>query len=121
MKWINDTLSHNDGDIALIETANILKSSFSYNDIICRIGGDEFAIISMDSDPGIAQKKIQKLMTNEDDLNGTKKYDFRLSISVGTSYFDPENPANIDELMSRADKLMYKSKNMKTNSDYRNI
>lgn len=121
MKWINDTLSHNDGDIALIETSNILKSTFSYNDIICRIGGDEFAIISMDSDPDVAQKKIQKLVTNQDNLNNTKKYVFRLSISVGTSYFDPKNPMTIDELMSRADELMYENKNKKRTSDYRNI
>lgn len=121
MKWINDTLSHNDGDIALIETSNILKSTFSYNDIICRIGGDEFAIISMDSDPETAQKKNQKLMTNQDNLNNSKKYEFRLSISVGESYFDPKNPMNIDELMSRADEMMYENKKKKITSDYRNI
>ena len=121
MKWINDTLSHNHGDIALIETANILKSTFSYNDIISRIGGDEFGIISLDSNPEVVDKKIQKLMINQDALNNTKKYDFKLSISVGNSYFDSANPINIDELMSKADELMYRNKNRKKTSDYRNI
>jgi len=121
MKWINDKLSHNDGDIALIETANILKSTFSYNDIIARIGGDEFAIISLDSDPDVAQKKIQKLIINQNTLNNAKKYDFKLSISVGISYFDSENPVSIDELMSRADQLMYKNKSEKRISDCGNI
>ena len=60
-------------------------------------------------------------MINEDDLNKTKKYEFKLSISIGTSYFDPSNPTNIDELMSRADQLMYENKNKKRTSDYRNI
>ena len=121
MKWINDTLSHNHGDIALIETANILKSTFSYNDVISRIGGDEFAIISLDSDPAVVEKKIHKLMIIEENLNKTKKYDFKLSISIGTSYFDSANPTNIDELISIADQFMYKNKNKKKTLDYKNI
>lgn len=121
LKWINDTLSHNDGDMALIETANILKLTFSYNDVISRIGGDEFAIISLDSDPQVAEKKIKKLMINQEALNNTKKYDFKLSISVGISYFDSASPTSIDELMSQADELMYENKNRKKVSDYRNI
>ena len=66
MKWINDTLSHNHGDIALIETANILKSTFSYNDVISRIGGDEFAVISLDSNPAVVEKKIHKIIITPD-------------------------------------------------------
>ena len=121
LKWINDTLSHNHGDIALIETAKILKSTFSYKDIISRIGGDEFAIISMDSDLEIVENKIQELMINQEALNNTKKYDFKLSISVGKSYFNSAKPININELMSKADELMYKNKNKQKRSDYRNI
>lgn len=120
LKWINDTLSHNDGDMALVETANILKLTFSYNDVISRIGGDEFAIISLDSDPQVAEKKIKKLMINQEALNNTKKYNFKLSISVGISYFDSASPASIDELMSQADELMYENKNKKKVLYYRN-
>lgn len=113
MKWINDTLSHNDGDMALVETANMLRATFSYNDIIARIGGDEFAIISLDSDEENVEKKMKKLIMNQETFNNTKKYEFELSISIGTSFYDPSNPASIDELMSKADQLMYKSKNEK--------
>lgn len=120
MKWINDTLSHKAGDIALIEAANVLKATFSYNDIISRIGGDEFAIISLDSDSDIAYKKIQKLILNQETLNKSKKYEFKISISVGTSYFDPINPTSSDVLMSKADQLMYKNKNENRAYDYRN-
>lgn len=35
---------------------------------------------------------------------------YNLSISMGCSYYDPENPCSIDELMARADKLMYEQK-----------
>ncbi|MHC1684657.1 MAG: diguanylate cyclase [Clostridiaceae bacterium] len=120
MKWINDMLLHNDGDMALIETAKILKNVFNCNDIISRIGGDEFVILSLDSDEKIIQEKIQKLKENQEFLNRTKKYRFRLSFSVGVLYFDPSNPSSIDELMSKADRLMYVSKNEQRRSDYSN-
>jgi two-component system cell cycle response regulator len=113
MKSINDNLSHNKGDLAIIETANILKASFSYNDVISRIGGDEFAIISLESDDKAVQKKLEKLIMNQERLNREKKYEFNVSISIGTSYFDPKAPKSIDELMSKADQLMYQNKNSK--------
>lgn len=121
MKWINDTLSHREGDMALIETANILKSTFNYNDIIARIGGDEFAVISLDSDPKVIDKKIQKLIISQEDLNHTKKYEFKLSFSIGNSCFDSANPMSIDELMAKSDESMYINKNLNRISDYRNI
>ena len=46
MKSINDTLGHDAGDKALIDTANILRQILREADIIARIGGDEFAIIA---------------------------------------------------------------------------
>lgn len=121
MKWINDKLSHNDGDTAIVETANILKSSFNYNDVISRIGGDEFAIISLDSDEDAVREKIVKLKKNQEELNNTKKYEFKLSISVGTSFFNPMTPKSIDELMSNADQMMYKNKNQGKSLAHRHI
>jgi diguanylate cyclase (GGDEF) domain len=121
MKWINDTLSHRDGDIALKETANILKATFNYNDIIARIGGDEFAIISLESDPEAVDKKIRNLLAGQDALNDTKKYEFKLSFSIGESFFNPEKPVSVDELILKADEMMYRNKNLKNNSDYGNV
>ena len=44
MKYINDTFSHQEGDRALIDTANILRNTFRPADIIARIGGDELQL-----------------------------------------------------------------------------
>ena len=46
LKWINDHYGHNEGDQALIDLANILKKTFRESDIIARIGGDEFVVLS---------------------------------------------------------------------------
>ncbi|MDP3285931.1 MAG: diguanylate cyclase, partial [Desulfobacterales bacterium] len=48
-----------------------------------------------------------------DKLNTQENRRYRLSISVGCSYYDPENPCSIDELMVLADKLMYEQKQNK--------
>ena len=48
-----------------------------------------------------------------DTRNNQENRKYKLSISVGCSYYDPENPCSLDELMARADKLMYEQKQKK--------
>lgn len=113
MKCINDTLSHNHGDCALVGVSNILRDTFKENDVIARIGGDEFAILSMDVSERDAEKFINRLLNNQKKYNDKSNYPFNISMSVGAAYFDPENPMSIGELMARADRLMYKNKSCK--------
>lgn len=49
LKKINDTLGHQKGDWALIDTANLLKETFRESDIIARIGGDEFVVMPIET------------------------------------------------------------------------
>ena len=49
MKHINDTFGHQEGNRALVETANILRDSFRQSDILARFGGDEFAVLVTDT------------------------------------------------------------------------
>jgi len=113
LKQINDTLGHEEGDKALIEAANIFRETFRTSDIIARLGGDEFAVIAIDTDDvssGIFNARLQQLI---DIRNNKENRKYKLSISVGCSYYDPENPCSIDELIARADKLMYGQKQKK--------
>jgi diguanylate cyclase (GGDEF)-like protein/PAS domain S-box-containing protein len=113
MKWINDTLGHEEGDSALREVSVILKDTFRASDIITRIGGDEFAILAIDT-TGLYPEVIMTRLQNKIDMHnkkGGKRY--KISISMGTAYYDPANPCSLDELMSRADKLMYEQKRRK--------
>jgi len=113
LKWINDTLGHEEGDKALIEAANIFRETFRTSDIIARLGGDEFAILAIDIkgvNPEAFTARLQHLIDTQNNRENRKH---KLSISVGCSYYDPENPCSIDELMARADKLMYEQKQKK--------
>lgn len=115
MKFINDNLSHNQGDCALVGAANILKDTFNENDVLARIGGDEFAVLCMDVCKEHGQKLINRLLDRQIEFNDKNNYPFNISMSIGYSYFDPENPTNIKELMVKADKLMYEHKKRNRN------
>ncbi len=60
-KSINDTLGHNAGDEALVETAAILRTCVRESDILARMGGDEFAALLVDSERGFAELAPSRL------------------------------------------------------------
>jgi diguanylate cyclase (GGDEF)-like protein/PAS domain S-box-containing protein len=111
MKTINDAFGHKEGDQALIETANILSKTFRASDIIARIGGDEFTVlITEPKSPDIERAVIEHIENNLLVHNEKSKRGYNLSMSMGIAHFNPENPSSIDELIARADELMYENK-----------
>ncbi|MGD0885720.1 MAG: diguanylate cyclase [Thermodesulfovibrionales bacterium] len=113
LKSINDTFGHQEGDRALIDTATILQKTCRESDIIARIGGDEFAVIPLVPAGNQITRITDRLQKNIDDLNAKGKRRYTLSISFGLSYYDPENPSSMDELLARADRMMYEQKKLK--------
>lgn len=116
MKWINDTLGHHEGDRALKTTARILKESFREADIIARIGGDEFVVFAMETKGESIKMLTTRLRNNLDSHNARENHRYDLAVSIGTARCDPQYPCSIDELLGRADKLMYEEKQHKMNS-----
>lgn len=113
LKWINDTLGHNGGDQALIDTANILKKTFREVDILARFGGDEFVILATDASKFSAEILTARLYENLTAHNSKETCRYNLSLSIGISYYDPEIPASLEELISRVDSAMYEQKKSK--------
>lgn len=113
MKWINDTFGHKQGDIALMDTADILRASFRASDIVSRIGGDEFVGFALESgdDPGgsITVRVQENLRAH----NRRADRPHRLSLSFGTARYDVLEPCTIEQLLDRGDKAMYRQKQMK--------
>lgn len=114
LKGINDTFGHHECDQALIDTSNILKGTFRESDIIARIGGDEFVVLTIETSEDSAEVLTTRLRNNLKihELKGGGR-PYRLSISIGIARYDPEYPCSIDELMDRAGKLMYEEKRYK--------
>ena len=113
LKNINDTLGHHKGDQALVGIARILESTFRRSDVKGRMGGDEFAVFPVGASREGMEKAISRLKENIAAFNLSKENPFHLSVSMGISHYDPEHPSSIDELIVRADKLMYEEKRRK--------
>jgi diguanylate cyclase (GGDEF)-like protein/PAS domain S-box-containing protein len=110
LKMINDTYGHHEGDLVLVEASNIIKETFRESDIIARIGGDEFVVLMTEipeAGPDVLTGRLQK---NLEIFNAKRNRSYNLSISIGMSYYYPESPCSIDELLVQADHLMYKHK-----------
>ena len=111
MKEINDKLGHQQGDAALIEVANVLKSTFRESDVIARVGGDEFVVLAVKSREDNIEVLVARLQDKLNASNADGDGGYKLSVSVGMAGCEAGcSPSSIDELLSRADKLMYEQK-----------
>jgi diguanylate cyclase (GGDEF)-like protein len=110
LKNINDKFGHEEGDKAIIKTVNLFQSILREVDIIIRMGGDEFLLIFPDSslkDLSIIDKRFNKNLIK---LNQTIKKHYKIGFSIGISYYDPDNPQSLNELICIADQRMYEDK-----------
>lgn len=114
MKFINDTWGHEEGDKALVAAATILKQTFRESDILARIGGDEFAVMAVDAaeTPEIIIGRLQKNIASR---NAASDNRYEIAMSIGVAVYDPQTPLSLDELVSKADTLMYEQKKIKAN------
>lgn len=121
MKWINDNLGHNVGDLALKETADILKKTFRENDLIARIGGDEFVVLGVVEKEEDKDEVLNRLRAKVEASNERKDRNFKLSLSIGTVFHTPDSNYSIEELLEIAEKLMYEEKKKKKQAGINNF
>ncbi|MEG2377504.1 MAG: sensor domain-containing diguanylate cyclase, partial [Clostridia bacterium] len=109
-KLVNDRLGHAYGDTALLKMAQILISLFRENDVIGRIGGDEFVVFVKNLHASeLAEHKAADICRAFRDLF-TVADDMRITASVGISIL-PYDGSSFDELYQKADIALYRAKN----------
>lgn len=121
LKLINDAFGHSEGDKLLIEVAKILASCVRPEDIVARIGGDEFCVLLPQTDNHIAQVAVQKIKsTCEQYVNRTNKETYYASISLGyaTKLYTEESFAKV---MKSAEEFMYRRKLLEHESSHSSI
>ncbi len=117
LKLTNDIFGHAAGDRLLVDAAAAFKKASVGNDIVARIGGDEFALIMPHTDADRAKAviaEIRKSFSNEDSNNIIG------SVSLGSST-KTSAEESIQEMIEIAENLMYKDKAINRNTNNRNM
>ncbi|ARB93015.1 PAS domain-containing protein [Legionella longbeachae] len=102
-KKVNDTKGHLSGDKILINLVKTCKEVFRDSDLICRIGGDEFAIIMPGATTTVIELKAEEL------VESLKQLSSPIKVSIGGTTLD-DFDIQFDDIMMRADSALYEVK-----------
>jgi diguanylate cyclase (GGDEF)-like protein/PAS domain S-box-containing protein len=114
-KKINDTMGHEVGDNLLIDAASRLNKSVRQQDIVSRLGGDEFLILlnGFESESEITRIVVNILAIFRETFHINNRKLF-VTASIGVSIY-PENGVTESELIRNADTAMYHAKSLGSN------
>jgi diguanylate cyclase (GGDEF)-like protein len=120
LKIVNDRFGHEDGDFSLRFIADILKEAVRSQDIVARMGGDEFAaLVIVGNQENMAvqiRKRIDELIMTK---NAQTDKEYFVNMSVGFHEFVCDADADIMELLDKADKNLYIEKKNKVKKIYK--
>jgi diguanylate cyclase (GGDEF)-like protein len=114
-KKVNDTYGHSVGDIVLKKVAEIGSKNLRATDVFGRLGGEEFAILATETDIEGAVLLAEKLrLAFERTVVTAENKKIRFTVSLGVTSINSRDK-NIEELIDRADKYLYKAKELGRN------
>ncbi|MBM7060283.1 GGDEF domain-containing protein [Pseudomonas sp. UL073] len=111
-KSINDTYGHKVGDLVLCHVAQVLKATARQGDLICRLGGEEFVVISLDTDrAGALQlaERTRAAIEHSEVPGADSARPVRCTVTIGVSAHFTSTQA-LDESMQQADAGLYRGK-----------
>jgi diguanylate cyclase (GGDEF)-like protein len=110
LKQVNDTYGHAEGDTALTHFAHILTETFRDSDVIARMGGDEFAVLTIDATESGLTSIQARLQSSVDAHNLISVRGYALSFSLGVIRVDLSTVFTVEGLLTQADAAMYAHK-----------
>lgn len=108
LKLVNDNLGHHSGDALIIAVGNLLLSCFSENDVVCRIGGDEFLVVMHRVNDETVVRACRRIRDQIAEYNTKNK--LSVSISIGWSVGNLIEIQDAFEAIKEADNQMYSEK-----------
>lgn len=120
-KIINDTYGHYVGDFILQELSKRFQENIRKEDIIARIGGDEFAFaFHISNENENYENFLNKLLSVASlPIKYTDEIILQISASIGVSLYSSQNQVSIKELFNQANEAMYKAKKNGKNCFYK--
>lgn len=107
LKMVNDALGFQFGDLLLKTVATSIKSSCCKEAVVCRIGGDEFAMVILNHN----EEEIIELKQCLHDVLAEKTIsNIQISVAFGYAYNEANEVSNMDDLIKTAETRMYKQK-----------
>jgi diguanylate cyclase (GGDEF)-like protein len=110
-KNVNDKFGHPSGDKVLVETCHLISENLRSYEILCRVGGEEFAILTVQSALSdaldIAHRIKAKIKSKKIVVDGQQQ--LGITVSIGVSSYRPGD--SIESMIARADKALYQAKN----------
>ncbi len=105
LKVVNDRFGHLAGNRALKRLAEVMNEQCRSTDLAARYGGDEFAVLLVDGDPGMARQIAGRI----EHALGARREEPRLGVSIGISIF-PDDGRSVQDLLEAADRELYQRK-----------
>jgi diguanylate cyclase (GGDEF)-like protein/PAS domain S-box-containing protein len=102
LKKVNDALGHDAGDKLIQLAARIILRAFRSEDIVARIGGDEFAVLLPEADERIAEEAVLRIKKSPEFISG------KISIAFGIA--SAEGKEQLAAAMKQSDERMYNDK-----------
>ncbi len=110
-KQVNDTHGHEIGNQALCHLADILRSEVRTTDIVCRYGGEEFALIFPETHLNLAVKVADRIRLEIQNTPAkTEVGALEMTVSMGASVYMKTSSFDIDEFVDSVDKFLYEAK-----------
>ena len=109
LKNINDSYGHVEGDLAIKTSIAIIKRVIRKNDIIVRMGGDEFVIILECESNVDLEKTINRINASFSQYNKDSGKSYKLGCSFGADIFNSDY-SSIEQFLRHVDNLMYENK-----------
>jgi diguanylate cyclase (GGDEF)-like protein len=109
LKAVNDQLGHPVGDLVLKAVGGVLKENVRAGDVVARVGGDEFAILTPVDQLGAAEL-ADRLRLMVRDRVGTAAAIGGVTMSIGVSGWEGSDDDSSETIMLRADRRLYRAK-----------
>lgn len=113
LKKINDFFGHEDGDYAIRNIAEILTDTLASKSIVSRIGGDEFAALTVSDTPDYSENIFNKIKKAAERRNAVSEKPYNVTVSLGIHSFICSEDVSVHDFLELADSALYADKQKK--------